>query len=245
MTRLMFLDNYIEQELLKKKEEERLTHTPSGKLSASMLGSPLQWQVLKTIGVPQKDLEEYVVRKFERGNHVEDWVVGYMKGIVNKQKFVEYRNVVGYADALVDMRDWNLDMDVIPHEIKSVSNANFKWINKDGAKLEHCLQGALYALALGTEQFAVDYVATDDYRVLTFLEDTKDYKEQIDEIIDKYDKQIVSGIVPIFEPIEKWQSDVKYNNYPEFAELTPVEMDTFLKDNYPEQYKVLKEKQCN
>ena len=240
MTKLQFLDSYIEEQLLKTRQEQRANHTPSGKLSASMLGSPTQWQVLKTIGVPQKELDEYVVRKFERGNHVEEWVLGFMKGIVNKQKFVEYRNTVGYVDALVDMRDWNLDMEVIPHEIKSVSNANFKWIEKGGAKEGHILQGALYALALKSENFAIDYIATDDYRVSTFLFKTADYKDRVDGIITAYDKAMESGVVPVFEPKEKWMSEPKYNNFPEFSKLTPIEIDLLLQKSYPQEYNKLK-----
>jgi len=147
MAKLQFLDKYIEDKLLSENEEERLNHTASGKLSASMLGQPLQWQILKVIGVPADDMEEYVTRKFARGNDVEEWLVSQMPGIVNKQKFVEYKNVVGYVDALVDMRDWNLEFDTLPHEIKSVSNAKYKRIQKTEPDKSHCLQACLYALA--------------------------------------------------------------------------------------------------
>src|SRR5574343_1128221 len=94
MTKLQFLDKYIEEKLVAENEKDSLQHVSSGKLSASMLGQPTQWQVLKVIGVPGDSLEEYVTRKFARGNDVEEWLVNQMPGIVEKQKLVEYKNVV-------------------------------------------------------------------------------------------------------------------------------------------------------
>lgn len=241
MAELQFLDKYIETKLLSENEEQRKNHEPSGKLSAGKLGSPLQWAVLHVLGVPGKDLEEYVIRKFERGNHVEEWLVGQMPGLINKQKFVEYRDAVGFVDALVDMRDWNLDIGVIPHEVKSVTNANYKWIQRDGYKTPHALQGAFYALALGADKFALNYVATDDYRVTTYMLETKDFKDRIDKVIDDFKATIAEGEIPPFEPLEKWQENDKYNSYLEFKDLSPLQAKALLKTKYPESYKKL----CN
>lgn len=242
MIKLSYLDNYIEKKLIAEDDTKRADHEPSGKLSASKLNYPTQHQVLHVIGVPSDPLGEYTVRKFKRGNHVEDWVRGYMPGIVGKEKFVEYRNVVGFADAVVDMRDWNLDIvqETIPHEIKSVSNANFKWILKDGFKEGHAMQGALYALALGTKWFAIDYVATDDYRVETFLIETAEFQKKVDESIDVFDACIKSKTVPVFEAKEAWQANVKYNSYSEWVSLTPTEIEIKLQTEYPEAYANLK-----
>lgn len=241
MVKLQFLDKYIEEQLIKKSEEERRTHVSSGKLSASMLGSPLQWNILKVIGVPGDEMEEYVTRKFARGNDVEDWLVSQMPGIVNKQKFVEYKNTVGYVDALVDMRDWNLEFETLPHEIKSVSNAKFKRIQKTEPDSSHILQACLYALALGTEQFCLDYVASDDYRVETYMFDVKDYKDEVDKVIDTFYNQLASGFVPQFEAIQDWQSNPKYMNYKRFNTLGPIEIDDVLSKEFPEAYRKLKE----
>lgn len=222
MIKVQFLDKYIEEQLIKRVEEERRNHASSGKLSASMLGQPIQWQILKVIGVPGDEMEEYVTRKFARGNDVEDWLVSQMPGIVNKQKFVEYKNTVGYVDALIDMRDWKLDFETLPHEIKSVSNAKYKRIQKTEPDKNHILQACVYALALGTDQFCIDYVASDDYRVETYMFDTKDridaeiditIKEAVDKEIDAFYTQLKSGIVPAFQAIHDWQNDEKYANY--------------------------------
>ena len=43
-------DRLITKKLLAQKLEEKENHIPSGKLSASMLGWPLQWQILKVLG---------------------------------------------------------------------------------------------------------------------------------------------------------------------------------------------------
>ena len=57
-----------------------------GWLSASRLNDPLLWQVLYVLGVPQKPIDEYTLRKFLRGNHVEDWLLSNMD-CIDKQKF--------------------------------------------------------------------------------------------------------------------------------------------------------------
>lgn len=241
MTKITFIDKYIEETLLKENDEKRKNHKSSGKLSASMLGQPTQWQILKIIGVPQDDLEEYTIRKFERGRDVEEWLIKKMIGIKDKQKFVEYNNVVGYVDAIVDMSQWNLDFGILPHEIKSVSNMKFKRIQKEGKPdKQHTLQACLYALALGTDRFCIDYVATDDYRVETYLLDTKDYEEELNTIVEKYNTALKDKKVPAFEATMDWQSNDKYNSYKRFKGLTSEEIDDILKTEYPEAYKVLK-----
>lgn len=241
MIKLLYLDKYIEDRLNEESKERDVNHTPSGKLSASILGNPLQWQVLKVIGVPADEREEYVIRKFQRGRDVEDWLLYYMKGLINKQKFVEYRNTVGYVDAIVDMRDWDLpQFDTIPHEVKSVSNLKFKRITKTGADESHALQGCLYALAMGTKHFAVDYVSTDDYRVESYLFETSDYATKVEDAITKFDNAIAGKTVPQFVPLLSWHDNDQYNSYKRFKGLGPIEIDDILKKEYPEAYKKLK-----
>jgi hypothetical protein len=244
MIKLQYLDKHIETELLKENEAREVNHKSSGKLSAGRLGDPLQHQILHAIGVPRDPLEEYVIRKFRRGNHVEDWLRSRTPGLVDEEKFVEYKNVVGYIDALVDMSKWELEkFGTIPHEIKSVTNASFKWIKRDGVKRGHALQACLYALALGVDHFAIHYVASDDYRVETFLEDVSDWEKEVHQIIADYNAQRASGVVPVFEAKEKWQENKKYCNYSRFMDLTEEEIEELLKAEYPQSYKKLKEVQ--
>ena len=198
------LDIQIGSAIVVRALEKEKTHISSGKLSASKLGSPLQWQILYVRGVPSKEIDEYTYRKFLRGNHVEDWLIGEIK-CVDKQKFVEYRNVVGYADAIIDTKDWQFPCGIIPLEIKSVANSKFKRIVKEkNADRGHKLQAGLYALALGYDNFAVCYVAADDYRIHTYIYETKDIKEEIDRIIDRFDEAIKIPKVPEFEATESW-----------------------------------------
>lgn len=221
-----FLDRKIGKSIELANAEKEKAHKSSGKLSASKLGDPLLWQLLYVLGVPQKEIDEYTLRKFLRGNHVEEWLLSNLD-CVDKQKFVEYRGVVGYADAIVDTAEWDFPLGVIPLEVKSTSNLKFKKIVQQGADRGHKLQAGLYALSTGAPHFAISYVATDDLRVHTLILDTEDVRNEIDEIITRFDDSLRSakqGIFPKFKAEEKWQENPMYCKYPEFMELTPEEI---------------------
>jgi hypothetical protein len=222
-----YIDRKISEQLALKNSEERKNHKSSGKLSASMLGWPLQWQILKSLGVPQKEVDEYTLRKFLRGKQVEDWVVSYLEPI-ETQKFCEYKGSIGYADAICDTKDWDFKNGIIPVEVKSVTNMKFKRIEK-GADRSHLLQGALYALGLKSPKFAVLYVASDDYRISLSEYDVEAFRGEIEGIIAEFDSQIAQKVVPEFLPKEKWQGDLKYNMYPEWSELKEKELEIKLK----------------
>lgn len=238
------LDRVIGENILRKFDEDRENHIPSGKLSASILGNPLQWQVLKVIGVPS-EFDEYVKRKLQRGKDVEDWIVGHILGLVETQKEANYRNTVGYIDAVVDSSKYQFKCGVIPHEIKSVANAKYlRIVGKkekpgQGADHSHCLQATLYALSMGTQYAAIDYVAADDYRVTTYVLKTSTFESEVNEIITKFYNTMKSGLFPVFEPIEKWQAMPNYNAYPEWSNLTSGECLDKLKTEFPESYEKL------
>lgn len=225
------LDKKITERLIAKNELKRKNHEPSGKLSASMLGYPLQWQVLKTKGVKAKEIDEYTLRKFLRGDHVEEWVIQYMEAI-DTQVFCEYRDCIGYADAIVMMDNWSCKIqDNIPHEVKSVTNMKFAKIVKTGqADPQHILQANLYALALESSHFAIDYVASDDYRLETYIYPVDYAKAEVDRIIDEYNEAIKADRVPVFEPRYAWQKNKLYNNYPEWSELNEQQIKQKLKE---------------
>lgn len=216
------IDNAIEVALLEDNNEKDAKHKRSGKLSASRLGDPLQWQILYALGVPQKELEPYVVRKFLRGTQVEDWVMNYLNPFAT-QDFCEYRGVVGYADSLVDTKNWENNYGIIPVEVKSVSSAKFKRVSEQGIDHSHKLQAGLYGKAKGTDHFAVCYISTDDYRVLTIIEETKKVQKEIDEVITKYEDARSRGIIPKFEAVEKWQENLEYCKYPDWLGLSEEE----------------------
>lgn len=234
------IDKLISQKLRAENILERENHISSGKLSASMLGQPLQWQVLKAIGVPAKEIDEYVLRVFKRGKDIEEWLVNQFTGLVETQKPVIYRNVVGFVDAVVDTKGYEFDEGIIPFEVKSVKNSKYKRIIEQIAPdHSHILQGALYALAMDVKSFSVYYVAADDLRVTSFVLPTDAYRTEIDRVIDRYDNQLNMRLVPKFVPIEAWQSILQYNNYPEWANLTDSQIVDKLMNEYPECHKKL------
>jgi len=221
-----YLDILIGEKLKAQDEQERSNRTPSGKLSASMLGWPLQWQILKSFGVPQPQKDEYVLRKFQRGKDVENRLVEWMDDMVKEtQSFVEYRDTIGYIDAIVDADKWEAYAGYIPFEIKSVSNMKFKRIEKQGPDRSHNLQAGFYALARGCENYGICYISTDDYRIETHILETKDIALEINRIITRYEDQRKTGKVPVFQAEEKWQDTAEYSSFPEWSKLTQEEID--------------------
>ena len=208
------INRAIDDRLVAQNKLREELHNPSGKLSASKLGDPVQWQVLHVLGVPKKELDPYTLRKFLRGNDVENWLVDFIPGLVSKQLFLEYRDVVGYADCVVDTKGYDFKLGTIPLEIKSITNANYKWLKNGSSPNEsHQLQAAFYGIAMGVEQALLSYIASDDYRVRCFVIEVDDYRKKIDEIIDRYIEAKLAwekdGVVPVFEPLEKWQESKK------------------------------------
>ncbi len=221
----MKLDQTIDREINKRlvavNDLRNKLHQSSGKLSAGKLGDPVLWNVLHTLGVPKKKLEPYVLRKFARGDDVEEWLVQYIPGLIAKQFFIQYRDVVGYADGVVDTSGWDFKNGTIPLEIKSVTNASFKWMIKaKGPKTHHALQAACYALGMGVKHAVLAYVASDDYRVKCYVIDVKDYKAEVDNAIDEYNKAMKDWeekqVLPEFKARQEWQKNPKYSPYPAF-----------------------------
>ncbi len=189
------------------------------------------------LGIGSKQVDDYTLRKFNRGRDIEDWFLGLLPGVVEQQKDVEYRGVVGKIDALVDTTDHDNKLGVIPHEVKSVTNAKYKqlWSRRD-ADEGHKLQAALYALATNSEYFAIDYIASDDLRVITWIYRTEDYKAEIDQIIDTFQAQLAAKEIPVFTPRYKWQANPLYNAYPNWSELTQDEINHQAQE-YPDLWK--------
>lgn len=225
----MKLDTYIDKQIdLKLRFDDELENgkrTPSGKLSASTLGYPLQWQILKSLAVTRGKVDDFTLRKFARGKQVEEWLLSVTPGIVEKQQFVSYQGVVGYYDATVDTDGWNFELGIIPLEVKSVTNAKFKRIMQSkSTDRGHKLQGGLYALATGKRNFAVAYVASDDFRLRVHVHSVSEIEEELHGIIEAYNAQKALGTVPVFKPVETWHKNKKYNPYPEWADLTEEEI---------------------
>lgn len=216
-----YLDRIIGEKLLLAQSENK--HESSGKLSASKLYWPLQWQILSTQFGLKSEFDEYTLRKFQRGKDVEDWFVKQIK-TVDTQKFLEYRGVIGFCDSIVDTSEWDSPVGIIPLEVKSITNAKFKRIALQGPDKGHVLQNALYALAMGSPYHAIAYIASDDYRIFTTIQKTSDSQKEIDQIIDDFQKALKTETIPKFVPRAKWQGDLKYNNFPAFAGMTEEEL---------------------
>lgn len=245
----MIIDQTIERTLARKLREQnnldRKNHISSGKLSASRLYWPLQWQILNALGVPSSESDDYSIRKFKRGDHVEEFVVSQMDGVIlpghireqevtdsgakwNEQKGqweVFYRDVIGNIDAIVDSSDYEYKNGIIPHEIKSVVNSKFKWIEKRlSPDIGHALQSTLYALAIGTEVSIIDYVASDDYRVSSFVIPVSDYRGMVEQSIEEYDAALerwrTARVLPDLVAREEWQLNPKWASYPWTVGLT-------------------------
>ena len=210
----------------KKREDE---HISSGKLSASMLGNPLQWQVLKYLGVEPKEFDNYTYCKLQRGRDVEDFVFDKVvaSGIkADSQKKANYRDVVGLIDIYIPE-----PKEII--EVKSTTNGAFKYIVKEGmAKKNHILQACLYALSEGLDEFSLVYIASDDYRSCQFQYRTEDWKDKVDEIIDTFEETIKSKKIPKFEAVEKWQTIAQYSMYPEWTKLNTLQLNKKAKELY-------------
>lgn len=225
-----------------KNTKERENHTSSGKINPSGLGQPIQWQVLKILGVPQKDLEDYVLGVFRRGNSAEDDVIEELEGmglVKKKQVEIEWNGMFGYIDAVVDLT--SIGLEELPVEIKSVKNAKFKRLETQGSPdHSNALQAACYALATNKTKGVVLYVSAEDYRIMLFVINPSEYRDEINGIVSSVQLCLKHGVVPTFEPKEKWQALTQYNNYPEWSQLSEKEIEEKLKKEYPESYKKLK-----
>lgn len=227
------INKFIEDSLLTENARREADHESSGKLSASMLYQPLRFQVLKTLGVPRKQLEAYTLGKFKRGNDVEDWYVGKlgeMGVLLEKQKRVEYRNTVGFVDALVDSNKMQYKKGPMPHEVKSVTNAKLKRVSKTGVDWHYKIQATLYALALGSDYYAIDIVSAEDLRPLIYIFNTKELAHEVEAIITAYEQAMEQWeskmVLPPFKPNPKvlWTANLAYAM---FDEAWAVESDSW------------------
>ena len=104
MIRIEYLTDKIDDFLLEEDKKNKEAHIPSGKLSASMLWQPLQWQVLKVKGIKGKDIDSQGYRNMYRGKMIEREVIEkfLLNDLIDEQVEVEYRDTVGYVDAILE-----------------------------------------------------------------------------------------------------------------------------------------------
>lgn len=210
--------------VVKMNAERESKHEPSGKLAASMLYQPLRFQVLRSIGAPRRPIEPYVLGKFQRGNEVEATVVKVAESagiLVSAQEFVEYRGAIGYADMKVDTSKIAVNRGIMPWEIKSVTNAKLKRIEKTGVDYHYQLQACMYALALGSEYYGVVIASGEDNRTTTYIERTRLLAPDVDKAITAYNEAMenwkTKHILPPFEANPK----VAWTANPDYAMFEP------------------------
>jgi hypothetical protein len=216
---------FINKSLEEENERKSSLHEPSGKLSAGMLYQPLRVQVLKAIGAPRKKLEAYTIGKFKRGDDVEEWFVGKlgeMGVLVERQKKIEYRGCIGFADAIVDSDQMFYKRGIIPHEVKSVTNAKLRMISKTEVDYHYKIQACYYALGTNAESYAVDIVSAEDLQPKIYVFDTKDMKDEVDLAISLYQEAMKNWeerkVLPVFEPNPKvkWTANPLFSMFDEF-----------------------------
>lgn len=102
--------------------------------------------------------------------------------------------------------------------------------------LHHALQIAYYALGLESSRTFLHYLNADDYRLTSFAINPLDYKEEIDKEIDDIQMVFATKQLPAFEGFLPYHKVKAYWSYKEWNELTPAEMMTKLKNEFPQQY---------
>ena len=224
------INKFIDESLLAENARREAEHESSGKLSASMLYQPLRVQVLKTLGAPRKPLDAYVLGKFIRGNHVEDWYVSKlaeMGVLVEQQKKVEYRGDIGFVDAVVDSEKMLFKQGIMPHEVKSVTNAKLKRLNKTEVDYHYKMQACFYAMAMDTQWYAVDIVSAEDLRPSVYVFKTQEMKADVDKAISAYqiamENWAKDRTLPKFEanPKVMWTANTQYSMFDEFWLTAP------------------------
>lgn len=228
----ILFDDYIN----KRDEERKANHTPSGKLSASQLGYPTQWQVLKYLQVNPKPFDEFTLYRMLRGVEVEDRVVEILKQqyTLEQQVKVEFMDAIGYLDILLDD-----DGVKLPIEVKSVANSKFAHIKKSGADLQHVLQACFYALGLNLDRFSILYVSSDDYQRQHLLFNTNDYEEEVINTIKEYNRALDNREIPLFEAKLKWQENPKYNNYDKYMSMDERQLKKLAKKLYDKKESII------
>lgn len=251
-------DVQINEVAVAAEKRRQAAHEPSGRISASMMGTPTLWNVLKLLGVPSKEFEPYLLRKFARGNQAEQWFVDMLQStakqpfVYGQQMEVNYCGGIGFVDVPELVVNEDKTFRVRPHEVKSVTNAKFKRLTKGfvrkgvaatGPDKHHVLQVAFYALALESPDAFLHYIASDDLRVATWhIPDVNVYKPEIDGAITAINQVFIFGELPEFTAKMDWQEKIEYWPYPDFFGLSAKQIEARLEQDYPHAYSKLKGK---
>lgn len=246
----MIIDNtikeFIDQDLVALNIAERADRELNSRLTAGFLWQPKRFQLLKYLNIAPKQPDTYALRKFKRGRDVEAHLVAEVAklgALVESQKELTYRGVYGLADMIVDQSDgFNFRCGVIPHEVKSVTGRAYKWIvDKGEISWHYKMQAGFYGLAMNTQYFGLDFIASDDLREHCTIHKTREVKADVDKIIDEYEQMIKDWndhkIVPAWQAHDKWMENPDYMPYdPAWATATDQEFVKRIKDMSAEKF---------
>lgn len=214
------IERVVDDYLLETDKKRREEHIASGYLSAGRLDKSILENALYLLGVPRdKPIEAYTLKKFARGNQVEQWYIDIFTElglIADSQIYHEYITPEGFK--VIGYQDIQLKEDEYPIEVKSIKNSEFKHIEKEGVKKGHALQVATYALAKGVEFGKVLYAAADDLRTKEFLVNAKELQPEIDNIAKLTYSVLNSKKLPKFIPRNSFQSLLIFKDYTDYPE---------------------------
>lgn len=266
-TRIYEFGDKIHERLVTENKAKQDARERSGKISGGKLGKPTLWAVLDIIGVPDEfdpyvlgkfkrgdDVEDRAINfltgikpwEVEPGTIVKSEPKAILTGEFVLQKAGGYRGGVGYIDLAQKVGDG-----FVLHEIKSSTKmaydrvaaaARYKGV-VDADKgigvpyLHHALQLAYYCLGTDVTRGFLHYFNADDYRLTTFAINPLDYKEEIDKEIDDIELVFVEKRLPAFMGFLPYHKSKQYWSYKEWNELSPNEMMSKLKGEFPEAYK--------
>lgn len=171
-----------------------------------------------------------------------------LKGEFILQKEAGYRGGIGFVDLAQVIKSGD-----VYHEIKSSTKMAYDRVSASGRFLNktqdskgdpvgvpqyhHALQLAYYCIGDDVHRGFLHYFNADDYRLCTFAINPNDYKEEIDKEIDDIQLAFKTKQLPSFEAYLPWHKIKQYWSYKEWNELSPSEMMTKLRGQFPEQYK--------
>lgn len=166
---------------------------------------------------------------------------GILSGDFYMQKPGSYRGGVGFIDLAQRIPK---SEEEIYHEIKSSTKMAYDKVSASGRSrgkdpapyVHHALQLAYYCLGDGVTRSFLHYFNADDYRLCTFAINPLDYKEEIDKEIDDIQAVFLTKQLPPFESYLEYHTVKSYWSYKEWNELTPGEMMTKLKHEFPAAY---------
>lgn len=213
------LQEKLQEHLVIKNKQKEQEHIKSGYLSASRLWKSTLENCLYLIGVKGLELDPYSLGVFARGNQVEDWIIEQfdeMGMLERSQTEVVYTTDKGYK--VVGIEDCKFIDEDMPTEIKSIKNSQFKHLDLQGAKMAHCLQACVYALAGGYNKFRVLYVSAEDFRIKEFILFTKDYKDLVNEQANKVYDSLNNKELPEFMPLDDFMESARYKDYTSYPD---------------------------